>query len=40
LAYLKQERRTQHLLSEDGQDLTDNLGLVAKDDYFGDAGSQ
>lgn len=40
LDYLKQERRTQHLLSEDGQDLTDNLGLVAKDDYFGDAGSR
>jgi hypothetical protein len=38
LAYLKQERRTQHPLSEDGQDLTDNLGLIAKDDYFGDAG--
>lgn len=30
LAYLKQERRTQHLFSEDGQDLTDNLGLVAR----------
>lgn len=40
LAYLKQERRTQHLFSEDGEDLTDNLGLVAKDDYFGDAGSR
>lgn len=32
LAYLKQERRTQHLFSEGGQDLTNNLGLVAKDD--------
>lgn len=32
LAYLKQERRTQHLFSEDGPDLTNNLGLVAKDD--------
>lgn len=40
LAYLKQERRTQHLFSEDGQDLTDNLGLVATDDYCGDAGSR
>lgn len=40
LAYLKQERRSQSLLSKDGQDLTDNLGLVAKDDYFGDAGSR
>lgn len=40
LAYLKQERLTQNLLSEDGQDLTDNLGLIAKDDYFGDAVSR
>jgi hypothetical protein len=40
LAYLKQERRIQHLFSEEGQALTDNLGLVAKDDYFGDAGSR
>ncbi|EOG3619034.1 hypothetical protein G7017_07070 [Pseudomonas fulva] len=39
LAYLKQERRTQHLFSEDGLDLTDNLGLVAKDDFVGDAES-
>ena len=38
LAYLKQERRTQHLFSEDGQDLTDNLGLVADDVCFGDVG--
>ena len=37
LACLKQERRTRELFSEDYQDLTD-LGLVAKDDYFGDAG--
>ena len=40
LAYLKQERRTQHLFSEDGENLTDNLGLVEKDDYFGGAGSR
>lgn len=40
LAYLKQERRTQNLFSEDGQDFIDDLGLVAKDDYFGDAGSR
>ncbi|MBN2976405.1 hypothetical protein [Pseudomonas lactucae] len=40
LACLKQERRTQHLFNEEGQDLTDNLGLIAKDDYFGDAGSR
>lgn len=39
LAYLRQERRTQHLFSEDGLDLTDNLGLIAKDDICGDAGS-
>ena len=40
LAYFKQERRIQHLLSEDVQDLTDNLGLVAKDDYLGGAESR
>lgn len=39
LVYLKQERRTQYLLSEDGEDPTDNLGLVVRGDYFGDAGS-
>lgn len=33
LAYLNQERRTQHSFSEDGEDLTDKLGLVTKDDY-------
>lgn len=37
LAYLKQERRTQHLFSEDGQDIADNFGLAVKDD-FGDSG--
>jgi hypothetical protein len=31
LAHLKQERRTQSLFSEDGHDLTGNLGLIAKD---------
>ncbi|WP_095194385.1 hypothetical protein [Pseudomonas sp. Irchel 3A7] len=40
LAYIKQERRTQNLFSEDGPDLIENLGLIAKDDYFGDAGSR
>ncbi|MEK2607909.1 hypothetical protein WLF18_02145 [Pseudomonas shirazensis] len=39
LAYLKQERRTQHLLSEDVQDLPDNLGLIAKDDYLETLGA-
>lgn len=39
LAHLKQERRTQNLF-EDGQDLSDELGLVGTDDYFGDAGKQ
>ena len=40
LAYLKQERRIQNLFNEEGRDLTDNLGLVAKDDYLGDAGGR
>lgn len=40
LAYLRQERRTQHLFSEDSQDLTDDLGLIRNDDYFSDAGSR
>ena len=40
LTYLKQDQRTQQQLSEDGQDFNDSLGLVAKDDYFGDAGSR
>ncbi len=30
LAYLKQERRTQNLFSEDSQGFADDLGLVAK----------
>lgn len=38
LANLKQERRTHHLFSEDLQDLPEDLGLVAKDDYFNDSG--
>ncbi len=32
------ELRTQNLLNDDGQHLTENFGLVVKDDYFGDAG--
>lgn len=39
LAYLKQERRTQHLFSEEDADLSDDLGLIARDDYFRDAGA-
>lgn len=37
LAHLEQERRAQHLLRESDLGLTDNLGVVAKDDSFGDA---
>ncbi len=40
LAYLKQERRTQHLFSEDYQSLPEDLGLVAKDDNSGDTGGR
>lgn len=38
LANLKQERRTQRMFCEDAPGLPDDLGLVVKDDYFGDAG--
>jgi hypothetical protein len=37
VAYLKQERRTQHMFSADAPELPDDLGLVAKDDYFADS---
>lgn len=37
LANLKQERRTHTLFSEDGPDQAENLGLVARPDYFDDA---
>lgn len=38
LANLKQERRSHHMFSNDLQDLPEDLGLVAKDDYFDDSG--
>ncbi|RMV06416.1 hypothetical protein [Pseudomonas amygdali] len=39
LAYLRQERRSQNMFSaDDGADLSEDLGLVAKNDYFGDSG--
>nr|WP_081329268.1 hypothetical protein [Pseudomonas fluorescens] len=38
VAYLKQERRTQHMFSADASELPDDLSLVAKDDYFADSG--
>lgn len=37
VAYLKQERRTQHMFSADAPELPDDFGLVAKDDYFADS---
>ncbi|MYL24307.1 hypothetical protein GLV89_11020 [Halomonas alkaliantarctica] len=44
LGYFKQERRVQNLFSEDGcpGDLSasDELGLVAKDDFFHDQNSR
>ncbi len=44
LGYFKQERRVQNLFSEDGcpGDLNtdDELGLVAKEDYFRDKGGR
>jgi hypothetical protein len=39
LAYLKQERRTQHLFDEEALDLSDDLGLVARGDRFRDSGA-
>ena len=40
LACLKQERRTQNLFAQDSQDLNEDFGLIARDDYFGDAESR
>lgn len=37
VAYIKQERRWHTLLAEDDPDLTENLGLMTEDDYFGDS---
>jgi len=36
IANLKQERRTQSLFCDDGGNVEDNFGLVARDDFFGD----
>lgn len=39
LAYLCQERQIQNMFSaDDGPDLSEALGLVARNDYFGDSG--
>ncbi|WLH84330.1 hypothetical protein [Pseudomonas sp. FP2338] len=39
LAYLRQERRIQNMFGADGgSDPSEDLGLVANDDYFGDSG--
>ncbi|MNC10608.1 hypothetical protein D3C75_582730 [compost metagenome] len=40
MAYFKQERRIHQLFSDDEQTPTDDLGLVARDDFFGDVGSR
>jgi hypothetical protein len=37
IAYIKQERRCHTLFAEDGPDINKNLGLITKDDYFGDS---
>ncbi|WP_207267771.1 hypothetical protein [Pseudomonas sp. GW101-3H06] len=38
LSYVKQERRTQNLFDDDdGAFAGDDFGLIAKDDFFGDA---
>lgn len=38
LAYVKQERRVQHLFSSEPSAECDDLGLVTRDDYFLDTG--
>ncbi|WP_122312570.1 hypothetical protein [Pseudomonas coronafaciens] len=38
LAYLRQERRTQHMFSSESQSSPAEFGLVGRDDYFNDAG--
>ncbi len=40
IAYLKQERRTEHLFGDEAADVPDNFGLVARDDFFGDVGNR
>lgn len=40
LACLKPERRTQNLFTQDNEDLNEDFGLIARDDYFGDAESR
>ena len=38
IAYFRQERRVENLFDETDQDgLTDNFGLVIRDDFFGDS---
>lgn len=37
IANLKQERRAQNLFCDDGGVVEEDFGLVAKDDFFGDA---
>ncbi|XEG72426.1 hypothetical protein QA447_31225 [Pseudomonas sp. abacavir_1] len=37
IAYLKQERRIQNLFDENDQTATDDLGLVTRDDFWGDS---
>jgi len=41
LAFIKQERRGHHMFDRNYQPEKDrDLGLVARDDYFGDGGSK
>jgi hypothetical protein len=37
IAYIKQERRCHTFFAEDGPGINENLGLITKDDYFGDS---
>ena len=38
LAYVKQERRVQHLFNDEPSAESDDVGLVTRDDYFQDTG--
>lgn len=39
-AYIRQQRRISHMFDNDSDPVTDqDLGLVAKEDYFADGGS-
>lgn len=40
IAYLKGERRTENLFSDKAAEVSEDFGLVAWDEFFGDEGSR